>query len=178
MPRPEAIFAHVGRLLDGDGLLRGRRVVVTAGPTREPIDPVRFLSNRSSGKMGVALAAAAWRRGANVTLIAGPLAVPPPVGATLVPVETTAELLAAVTEHLPSADVLVMAAAPADFRPADAAPQKIIRNSDRRFAFWRSRHVRALGFQYECTVLRGADKFIRYADFGGAAFRPRDQSRQ
>jgi phosphopantothenoylcysteine decarboxylase / phosphopantothenate---cysteine ligase len=64
MPEPETIFAHVGRLLDADGLLRGRRVVVTAGPTREPVDPVRFLSNRSSGRMGVALAAAAWRRGA------------------------------------------------------------------------------------------------------------------
>jgi phosphopantothenoylcysteine decarboxylase/phosphopantothenate--cysteine ligase len=125
MPEPETIFAHVGRLLDGDGLLRGRRVVVTAGPTREPIDPVRFLSNRSTGKMGVAVAAAAWRRGADVTLIAGPLAVLPPVGTTLVSVETTAEMLAAVTEHMPTADVLVMAAAPSDFRPAVVAPQKI-----------------------------------------------------
>ena len=97
MPEPETIFAHVGRLLDGDGLLRGRRVVVTAGPTREPIDPVRFLSNRSTGKMGVALASAAWRRGADVTLIAGPLAVAAPVGATVIPIETSAELLAAVT---------------------------------------------------------------------------------
>ena len=125
MPEPETIFAHVGRLLDGDGLLRGRRVLVTAGPTREPIDPVRFLSNRSSGKMGVAVAAAAWRRGANVTLIAGPLAVPPPVGPTLVSIETAEEMGAAVAQHLPSADVLVMAAAPADFRPATVATQKI-----------------------------------------------------
>ncbi len=125
MPEPEAIFAHVGRLLDGDGLLRGRRVVVTAGPTREPLDPVRFLSNRSTGKMGVAIAAAAWRRGADVTLIAGPLAVPAPVGATVISIETTAELLAAVTDHIRTADVLVMAAAPADFRPTDVADQKI-----------------------------------------------------
>ncbi len=125
MPEPETIFAHVGRLLDGDGLLRGRRVLVTAGPTREPIDPVRFLSNRSSGKMGVAVAAAAWRRGADVTLIAGPLAVPPPVGPTLVSIETAEEMGAAVAQHLPSADVLVMAAAPADFRPATVATQKI-----------------------------------------------------
>ena len=129
MPEPETIFAHVGRLLDGDGLLRGRRVVVTAGPTREPIDPVRFLSNHSTGKMGVAVAAAAWRRGADVTLIAGPLAVPPPVGCTVIPIETAADLLAAVTTHMPGADVLVMAAAPADFRPADVAPQKIKKGS-------------------------------------------------
>jgi phosphopantothenoylcysteine decarboxylase/phosphopantothenate--cysteine ligase len=125
MPEPETIFAHVGRLLDGDGLLRGRRVLVTGGPTREPIDPVRFLSNRSSGKMGVAVAAAAWRRGADVTLIAGPLSVPPPVGPTLVSIETAEEMGAAVAQHLPSADVLVMAAAPADFRPATVATQKI-----------------------------------------------------
>jgi phosphopantothenoylcysteine decarboxylase / phosphopantothenate---cysteine ligase len=125
MPEPEVIFAHVGRLLDGDGLLRGRRVVVTAGATREPVDPVRFLSNRSSGKMGVAIASAAWRRGADVTLIAGPLAVAPPVGPTIVSVETTDELRDAVAAHLPSADVLVMAAAPADFRPAAVAAQKI-----------------------------------------------------
>jgi phosphopantothenoylcysteine decarboxylase / phosphopantothenate---cysteine ligase len=125
MPEPETIFAHVGRLLDGDGLLRGRRVLVTAGPTREPIDPVRFLSNRSSGKMGVAVAAAAWRRGADVTLIAGPLSVPAPVGPTLVSVETAEEMRGAVSQHLPVADVLVMAAAPADFRPARVATQKI-----------------------------------------------------
>jgi phosphopantothenoylcysteine decarboxylase / phosphopantothenate---cysteine ligase len=125
MPEPETIFAHIGRLLDGDGLLRGRRVLVTAGPTREPIDPVRFLSNRSSGKMGVAVAAAAWRRGADVTLVAGPLSVPPPIGPTLIPIETAEEMGAAVGQHLPSADVLVMAAAPADFRPATVATQKI-----------------------------------------------------
>lgn len=125
MPEPETIFAHVGRLLDADGLLRGRRVVVTAGATREPIDPVRFLSNRSSGKMGVAIASAAWRRGADVTLIAGPLAVAPPVGPTIVSVETTEAMREAVAAHLPSADVLVMAAAPADFRPATVSAQKI-----------------------------------------------------
>ena len=125
MPEPETILAHVGRLLDADGLLRGRRVLVTAGPTREPVDPVRFLSNRSSGKMGVAVAAAAWRRGADVTLIAGPLAVPYPVGPTIIAVETADDMRAAVAQHLPSADVFVMAAAPADFRPAAVATQKI-----------------------------------------------------
>jgi phosphopantothenoylcysteine decarboxylase/phosphopantothenate--cysteine ligase len=124
MPEPEAILAHTGRLLD-DGALRGRRIVVTAGPTREPVDPVRFLSNRSSGKMGVAVAAAAWRRGATVTLIAGPLEVPAPLGVAVVPVETTQEMADAVACALPGADALVMAAAPADFRAAAPAASKI-----------------------------------------------------
>src|SRR5205085_683121 len=78
MPEPDAIFAHVARVLEGAGPLGGRRVVVTAGPTRESIDPVRFISNHSSGRMGVAIAEAAWRRGADVTLVAGPLVVPVP----------------------------------------------------------------------------------------------------
>jgi phosphopantothenoylcysteine decarboxylase/phosphopantothenate--cysteine ligase len=125
MPEPEAVVAHAGRLLEQPGALRGRRVVVTAGPTREPVDPVRYLSNRSSGKMGVAIAAAAWRRGADVTLIAGPLAVPFPVGVDTRSVETTSEMCAAVAEALGSADVLVMAAAPADFRAAEPARGKI-----------------------------------------------------
>ena len=126
MPEPETIFAHLGRLLeDAEAPLAGRRVVVTAGPTRESIDPVRFLSNHSSGRMGVAIAAAAWRRGADVTLIAGPLAVAAPVGVTLVPVESTEEMRDAVARSLAQADVLVMAAAPADYRPAERATSKL-----------------------------------------------------
>ncbi|MFN2566246.1 MAG: bifunctional phosphopantothenoylcysteine decarboxylase/phosphopantothenate--cysteine ligase CoaBC [Gemmatimonadaceae bacterium] len=125
MPEPESILAHVGRVLERDAALEGRRVVITAGPTREPLDPVRFLSNRSSGKMGVALASAAWRRRADVTLIAGPLAVPVPPGVQLIPVETTEEMAAAVEQTLPTADLLIMAAAPADFRAAQPAARKI-----------------------------------------------------
>lgn len=125
MPEPEAIFAHVGRLLETPGRLRGRRMVVTAGPTREAIDPVRFITNRSTGKMGVALAAAAWRRGADVELIAGPLCVDAPVGPRVRRVETTAQMAEAVRDLLPEADALVMAAAPADFTPADTAPSKL-----------------------------------------------------
>jgi phosphopantothenoylcysteine decarboxylase/phosphopantothenate--cysteine ligase len=125
MPEPETILAHVGRLLEPIGALRGRRVLVTAGPTREAIDPVRFISNRSSGKMGVALAAAAWRRGADVTLVSGPLGVQPPTGVKLEKVETTGEMQKAVAANLSTADVLIMAAAPSDFRPDDAASQKI-----------------------------------------------------
>lgn len=125
MPEPETIFAHVGRVLERRHGLRGRKVLVTAGPTREQIDPVRFLSNYSSGKMGVAIAAAAWRRGASVVLVAGPLSVPIPVGVTHVSVQSTTEMRDAVAEHVRSADLLVMAAAPADYQPSERAPSKL-----------------------------------------------------
>ena len=125
MPEPERIFAHVGRMLEARGSLAGRRVLVTAGPTRESLDPVRFLSNHSSGKMGVAIAAAAWRRGADVTLVAGPLAIAPPHDVRVVHVESTQQMLDAVRAALPDSDVVVMAAAPADFRPTQVAAGKI-----------------------------------------------------
>jgi len=125
MPEPETILAHVGRLLESPGALRGKRVLVTAGPTREPVDPVRFLSNHSSGKMGVAIAAAAWRRGAEVSLIAGAMSISAPPGVAITPVETTEDMANAVRAALPRADVLVMAAAPADFQAAKVASGKI-----------------------------------------------------
>jgi phosphopantothenoylcysteine decarboxylase / phosphopantothenate---cysteine ligase len=127
MPEPETIFAHVGRLLRRGSNLEGKRVLVTAGPTREAVDPVRFISNRSSGKMGIALAAAAWTRGADVTLVAGPLSVPPPTGARVLPVVTTSEMQEAVAAELGSADVLIMAAAPSDYRPASPVARKLKR---------------------------------------------------
>lgn len=127
MPEPEFIFAHAGRVLESDAgaPLRGKRVLVTAGPTREAIDPVRFISNHSSGKMGVALAAAAWRRGATVDLVAGPMSAAAPAGVTVHAVESTDDMARAVERLLPLSDVLVMAAAPADFRPATVAASKI-----------------------------------------------------
>ncbi len=125
MPEPERILAHVGRMLEARSALAGRKVLVTAGPTREALDPVRFLSNHSSGKMGVAIAAAAWRRGADVTLVAGPLAVAPPHDVRVVHVESTEQMRDAVRAELATADVVVMAAAPADFRPAAAVDHKI-----------------------------------------------------
>ena len=125
MPEPATIRAHIARLLEPASSLRGKHVVVSAGPTREPLDPVRFLSNHSSGKMGVALAESAWRRGAEVTFIAGPIAVPPPIGARVVSVGTTDDMADAVRAALATADVLVMAAAPADFRPEAVSGQKI-----------------------------------------------------
>jgi phosphopantothenoylcysteine decarboxylase/phosphopantothenate--cysteine ligase len=125
MLEPETLVAHGGRALEPGEKLSGRGVVITAGPTREPLDPVRFLSNQSTGKMGVALAASAWRRGAEVSVVHGPLSVSLPPGACSVPVETTQEMADALRQELKSADVLVMAAAPADFRATEAAPAKI-----------------------------------------------------
>lgn len=130
MPEPETLVAHAGRLLETARGLAGRRIMVTAGPTREALDPVRYITNHSSGKMGVAIAAAAWRRGAEVTLVHGPLEVSLPVGVHAVPVTTTAEMRDAVADALPQADALVMAAAPADFRAADVAAQKIKKGAD------------------------------------------------
>lgn len=124
MSEPEVILAHALRVLRSGGRLAGRRVVVTAGPTREAIDPVRVVTNRSSGKMGYAVAEAAWLRGAEVVLISGPVALPAPVGVQVRKVETTKQLEAAVREELPGADVLVMAAAPADFRPSTPSDSK------------------------------------------------------
>src|SRR5205814_1404632 len=95
----------------------------------EPLDPVRFISNRSSGKMGIAIAEAAWRRGATVTLVAGPLEVGDPTGIEVERVESTAEMDAAVSRALPANDVLIMAAAPADFRAAEVATGKIKRGA-------------------------------------------------
>ncbi|MDP9200632.1 MAG: bifunctional phosphopantothenoylcysteine decarboxylase/phosphopantothenate--cysteine ligase CoaBC [Gemmatimonadota bacterium] len=125
MPEPEEIMSHIGRLLEGDSSLAGRKVVVTAGATREPIDPVRFISNHSSGKMGVAIARAAWRRGADVTLIAGHVDVPLPAEIITLKAETVQAMSRSVAEALPTADVLIMAAAPADFRPVAEAREKI-----------------------------------------------------
>jgi phosphopantothenoylcysteine decarboxylase/phosphopantothenate--cysteine ligase len=102
----------------------GRRVVVTAGPTHEPIDPVRFVGNRSTGKMGVAIASEAISRGASVTLVLGPGTVPPPAGADVIRVETAEEMRSAVRAHT-EADAIVMAAAVADFRPKVAADRKL-----------------------------------------------------
>jgi phosphopantothenoylcysteine decarboxylase/phosphopantothenate--cysteine ligase len=118
MEEPGAILEHIGRALGRDPAWTGRRVLVTAGPTREAVDAVRVLSNRSSGKMGYALAAAAWRRGADVVLVSGPTQLPPPIGAHVRDVETADEMARAVADELPHADVLLMAAAVADFRPA------------------------------------------------------------
>jgi phosphopantothenoylcysteine decarboxylase / phosphopantothenate---cysteine ligase len=124
MSEPEAIVAAAARLLASEGPLKGKHVLITAGPTREYIDPVRVITNPSSGRMGYALAEAASARGAEVLLITGPTALPLPVGATAHRVETTAEMQRAVQSLVKRADVLIMAASPADYRPAATAPAK------------------------------------------------------
>jgi len=124
MAEPEQIIEVVEQVLSPQDFA-GQRVLVTAGPTREAIDPVRFVSNPSSGKMGFALARQARRRGARVTLVSGPTALAPPPDVELVRVKTTDELLAACQAHLADATVVLMAAAPADFRVGSPAAQKI-----------------------------------------------------
>ncbi|GAA2370188.1 bifunctional phosphopantothenoylcysteine decarboxylase/phosphopantothenate--cysteine ligase CoaBC [Dactylosporangium salmoneum] len=129
LPEPAEIFAAAVRLLrrgaDAAPDLVGRHVVVTAGGTREPIDPVRFIGNRSSGKQGYAIARAAVARGAKVTLVAANVGLPDPAGADLVRVETTEQLRQAVLAAASGADAVIMAAAPADFRPAEFVASKI-----------------------------------------------------
>jgi phosphopantothenoylcysteine decarboxylase/phosphopantothenate--cysteine ligase len=131
LAEPAEILAVVEEAIPGGEYtphsLDGLRVLVTAGGTREPIDSVRFIGNRSSGRMGLALAEEAARRGADVTLIAANVTIPPPAGVETMSVETTAELDAAVRERFPHADVLIMAAAPADFRPAEPVEDKLRR---------------------------------------------------
>ncbi len=122
---PEEILPRIGRALETATGLRGRKIVATAGPTRAALDPVRFISNRSSGRMGFALAEAAWRRGGDVTLIRGPGRLPRPPGPDVVEVETAGEMLAALETALTDADILLMAAAVGDFEPTRAADSKI-----------------------------------------------------
>jgi phosphopantothenoylcysteine decarboxylase/phosphopantothenate--cysteine ligase len=125
---PQELFGYVRKVLGADGSLASRKVVVTAGGTLEALDPVRVLANRSSGKQGFALAQAAVDRGASVTLISGPVHLPTPVGATSVDVESAADMHAAVKEAADGADVLLMAAAVADYRPVDPSSAKLKRS--------------------------------------------------
>ena len=119
------IVETVESVLETQGDYRGVRMLVTAGPTEEPIDPVRSIVNRSSGKMGYALAAEARRRGARVVLVSGPAGLPDPKGVEVVRVRTVDEMQKAVEDHFPRSDVLLMAAAPADYRPISPRNQKI-----------------------------------------------------
>ncbi len=127
MLKPDDIAAAVSGILarGNTGLLEDRRVVLTAGPTREPIDPVRYITNRSSGKMGYALARAAALQGARVTLISGPVNLPEPADVEVVRVETAEEMYKATHDAIGGADIFIAAAAVADYRPASAAAQKI-----------------------------------------------------
>jgi phosphopantothenoylcysteine decarboxylase/phosphopantothenate--cysteine ligase len=125
LPETSELIGHIRLILGHRGLLAGRKVLVTAGGTQEPLDPVRVLTNRSSGKQGYALAQAALDAGAQVTLVTTPTALARPVGAQVVQVETAGQMLEAVLREFPACDALVMAAAVADFRPRKVAENKI-----------------------------------------------------
>ncbi len=126
LPEPEQILEEIRRLVRKKDLV-GEKLLITAGPNREPLDPVRYLSNRSSGKMGYALARAGLRRGAEVLLISGPTGIEPPAGVRLISVTTAAEMRDAVLEEFPGSTAVIMAAAVTDYRPVDFATQKIKR---------------------------------------------------
>jgi len=127
MLEPAGIEQHIGRALGAEAAFVGRTVLVTAGPTREAFDPVRYIGNRSSGRMGYAVAQAAWRRGADVTLVSGPSSLEAPVGVHMLNVETAEEMHAAVAQHIGAADLTVFAAAVADYRPSEARLEKVKR---------------------------------------------------
>ncbi len=129
MLEPLQLTELAARQLGGRGALAGRRVLITAGPTRERIDPVRFISNRSSGKMGFAVAEAAQAAGAEVVLIAGPVMLATPAGVQRIDVESAADMLAAVQQQVLAADVFISTAAVADYRPSKPVAQKIKKNA-------------------------------------------------
>jgi phosphopantothenoylcysteine decarboxylase/phosphopantothenate--cysteine ligase len=130
LPEIEPIVEALETLLHPQRDLTGERVLVTAGPTQEPVDPVRYISNRSSGKMGYAVAAAARRRGAHVTLVSGPTALTPPAGVVFVPVQTAEEMREAVLQHLAGTTIVIKAAAVADYRAKRPAAAKIKSKQD------------------------------------------------
>jgi len=130
LAEPEEIVAAAETVLRPEGPLRGARVLVTAGPTLEDLDPVRFIGNRSSGRMGYAIAAEAARRGAQVTLVTGPTAIDPPSVAEVVRVRSAVEMHRAVLDRADRSDIVIMAAAVADYAPADPVDQKIAKTGD------------------------------------------------
>jgi phosphopantothenoylcysteine decarboxylase/phosphopantothenate--cysteine ligase len=141
MKEPDEIVAYMDGVFQSLYDMHGMRILVSAGPTREMIDPVRFLSNRSSGKMGYAVAQAALNRGADVTLISGPVALTPPDKADVVAVTTAAEMAQQVTAYARDADIIVMAAAVADYTPAEVSKQKIKKSGDMTIRFVRTEDI-------------------------------------
>ena len=129
LPEPADIFEQALILLTEQDL-KGLNILVTAGPTAEPIDPVRYITNRSSGKMGYALARAARRRGASVTLVSGPTSLKPPFGVKFRSVKTTEDMMRSVFENRPDTDIIIKAAAVSDYRPRESASRKIKKKSD------------------------------------------------
>jgi len=157
MSEPWEIVDGIRWVLGRKGPLRGKRAIVTAGGTREPLDPIRYLGNRSSGRMGYVLAQALRDRGAQVTLISAPIALPRPVGVEFVAVETAEEMRQAVRRVIPDAEVLIMAAAVADYRPAEVAEQKIKKGAGGLTL----ELTRTADILYEIGRLLGAERIIK-----------------
>ena len=156
LPEPEVLLQYVARSLAREKTLAGVRVTVTAGPTQEPLDPVRYLTNHSSGRMGYAIAREAMLRGAQVTLISGQTALDPVPFVEVRPVTTAAEMLQEVQAALPETDILIKAAAVADYRPADVADDKIKkRDGDMAIPLERTEDILGWVAQH-----RRADQFI------------------
>ncbi len=174
---PEIVAAALGLLAPVDSVLRGRHVIVTAGPTYEDIDPVRYVGNRSSGRMGFALAAEAQRRGARVTLVAGPTTIEPPAADDLVRVRTAAEMHAAVTTAAGEADVVIMAAAVADYTPEAPAGQKVPKtDAPLTLTLQRTRDILAELARMPSRRASGRPMLVGFAaETGDAAAKARDK---
>ncbi len=134
MLEPQEITDHVFRLMANTSILKGKSVLISSGPTEEPIDPVRVITNRSSGKMGAALAHAALFLGAKVTVVSGPASEPLPSAATVVKVRTAQQMHTALKEHFESSDICIMAAAVSDYRPICCSETKIVREEKQKFS--------------------------------------------
>lgn len=158
LAEPPVILAEIERALSRQDL-NGQRVLVTAGPNREAIDPVRFISNRSTGKMGYALATAAWRRGADVVLVSGPTALEPPHGVRLRNATSAAEMHKAVVEELDAANILLMTAAVADYTPAAVAPQKLKKGT----GSFKLELVRTVDILADLAARKGDRLFVGFA---------------
>lgn len=125
MPEPEVLYSHIEKEIACPKDMQGLNVLVTAGPTRESLDPVRYITNHSSGKMGYALAKAAMLRGAKVTLVSGPVSLTPPLSVKVIPIVSAQDMYQAVTENFPQQDIVIKAAAVADYRPAVVSSEKV-----------------------------------------------------
>ena len=130
MPEPETLLAYILRTIACEKDMVGKKVLVTAGPTQEPVDPVRFITNHSTGKMGYAIAENCMRRGAEVTLVSGPVQIAPPLCVKVIPVVTAADMAAVVKECYPEQDIIIKTAAVADYRPAHPADEKVKKKDD------------------------------------------------
>lgn len=131
MPEPETLLAYILRTIACEKDMVGRKVLVTAGPTQEPVDPVRFITNHSTGKMGYAIAENCMRRGAEVTLVSGPVQIAPPLCVRVIPVVTAADMAVAVKECYQEQDIIIKTAAVADYRPAHPADEKVKKKDDK-----------------------------------------------